>query len=115
MVKSDGNARLILADRPKALSPVEAYEAIQRLLELRDSISLAPHARQRMKERHFNMDDVRRVLVYGNVSPGPTWDDAYGNWRYRVCYVDYDDDPLALIVALEPSLGRITVITGSDV
>jgi hypothetical protein len=106
---------LTLANRPKALSPVEAYEAIQKLLELRDSISLAPHARQRMRERHFNMDDVRRVLLYGNVSPGAEWDETYQNWRYRVCYVDYDDDPLALVVALEPSIGRITVITGSDV
>ena len=61
------------------------------------------------------MDDVRRVLLYGTVSATPAWDDTYQNWRYRVAYVDYDDEPLALIVALEPSLGRITVITGTDV
>jgi Domain of unknown function (DUF4258) len=101
-------------ERPSQLTPLEAYEAIQRLLERRDSISLAPHARKRMRERRFNMDDVRRVLFYGTVSANPVWDDSYQNWRYRVAYVDYDDQPLALIVALEPALGRITVITGTD-
>jgi hypothetical protein len=101
-------------ERPTPLDPVQAYEAIQKLLELRDSISLGDHARRRMRDRSFNMDDVRRVLLYGNVSPDPTWDDVYQNWRYRVSYYDYDNQPLALIVALEPSIGRITVITGTD-
>ena len=101
-------------ERPRHLTPPEAYEAIQKLLELRDSISLGPHARARMKERRFNMDDVRRVLLYGNVSPEPEWDETYQNWRYRVSYVDYDDEPLALIIALEPTISRITVITGTD-
>jgi len=94
---------------------VRAYEAIQRLLQLRDSIALARHARQRMRDRHFNMDDVRRVLLHGTVSPNPAWDETFQNWRYRISYVDYDGDPLALIVALEPSIGRLTVITGTDV
>jgi hypothetical protein len=64
-------------ERPKALSPAEAYEAIQRLLELRDSISLAGHARKRMRERLFTVDDVRHVLMYGTVSPAPVWDEKY--------------------------------------
>lgn len=103
-----------LADRPTALNPVEAYEAIQRLLEFRDCISLGLHARQRMRGRRFNMDDIRRVLLHGTVSPNPEWNEAHQNWRYRISYRDYDDEPLALIIALEPSLGRITVITGTN-
>lgn len=101
-------------DRPAALAPVEAYEAIQRLLELRDSISLTSHARKRMRERRFTVDDVRRVLVYGTVSPTPEWGEEYQNWKYQVSGVDYDNVPLVLTVALEPVLGRITVITGND-
>ena len=93
---------------------MQAYEAIQRLLQLRDSIALAGHARQRMRDRRFDMDDVRRVLLHGTVSPNPVWDETFQNWRYRISYVDYDGDPLALIVALEPSIGRLTVITGTD-
>ncbi len=101
-------------DRPKPLGPVEAYEAIQRLLELRDSIGLTAHARQRMRERQFTVDDVRRVLLFGRVSGTPQWDDRYRNWKYEVSGLDYDNEPLVLVVAIEPAFGRITVITGKD-
>jgi hypothetical protein len=70
--------------RPKALTPVEAYEAIQKLLEVRDSISFTWHARKRMRERQFTVDDTRRVLTYGTVSPHPVWDEQYQNWKYKV-------------------------------
>ena len=101
-------------ERPKPLGPIEAYEAIQRLLELRDSISFTWHARKRMRDRQFTVDDARRVLVCGTVSPTPEWDEAYQNWKYRVSGLDYDNVRLVLVVALEPDLGRITVITGED-
>jgi hypothetical protein len=101
-------------ERPKALTAVEAHEAIQKLLELRDSISFTSHARQRMRERHFTVDDTRRVLMYGTVSARPEWDDQYQNWKYKVSGVDYDNVPLVLIIALEPALGRLTIITGED-
>ena len=67
-----------------------------------------------MRERRFTVDDVRRVLVRGTVSATPEWDELYQNWRYRISGRDYDNEPLVLIVALEPSLGRITVITGES-
>ena len=101
-------------ERPKALTPVEAFEAIQKLLELRDSISFTAHARKRMRERHFTVDDTRRVLMYGTVSAHPQWDENYQNWKYKVSGVDYDNVPLVLIVALEPPAGRLTIITGED-
>lgn len=100
--------------RPTALTAVEAYEAIQKLLELRDSLSFTRHARQRMRERHFTVDDTRRVLMYGTVSTNPAWDEQFQNWKYKVSGVDYDNVPLVLIIALEPSLGRLTIITGED-
>lgn len=56
-----------------------------------------------MRERRFNMDDIRRVLLYGNIFPDPEWSEVYQNWRYRVSYRDYDDEPLALIVAPRPN------------
>ncbi len=43
-------------ERPKPLSPVEAYETIQRPLELRDNIAFTSHARQRMRDRQFTVD-----------------------------------------------------------
>jgi hypothetical protein len=100
--------------RPQPLSPTEAYEAIQKLLGLRDSISWTRHARERAVERNFTADDVHRVLVRGTVQANPEWDDTFQNWKYRVFGHDYDGDALAVVIALEPELGRITLITGED-
>ena len=101
-------------ERPKPLDPVEAYEAIQRLLELRDSLSFGPHCRRRMRERCFTVDDIHRVLAKGRVSPDPEWDERYRNWKYRVSGHDCDTVPLVLIVAIEPGFERLTIITGHD-
>lgn len=101
-------------ERPNALSPIEAHEVIQRLLESRDTISFAGHARQRMRERFFTVDDVRRVLARGAVSPFAVWDETFQNWKYQVSGRDCDNVPLVLVVAIESALGRITIITGKD-
>jgi hypothetical protein len=101
-------------DRPKALSPIEAHEIIQRLLDLHDTLSFSSHARDRMRQRHFTVDDTHLVLHRGTISPTPVWDDQFQNWQYRISGRDCDNVPLVLIVALEPELGRITVITGED-
>ena len=100
--------------RPNPLSPTEAYEAIQKLLELRDSLSWTNHAKTRARERKFTSDDVRRVLVQGTVGANPEWKEEYQNWVYKVSGRDYDGEPLAVVIALEPHLGRITLITGED-
>lgn len=100
--------------RPQPLSPIEAFETIQRILEATDSISWTTHARQRALERNFTADDVRRVLTTGTVSPKPEWDDRYENWKYTVSGWDCDNCPLAVVVAVEPQWARITLITGTD-
>ena len=100
--------------RPEPLDPIAAFEAIQRLLEGHDSIAFSAHARQRMRDRQFTVDDVRRVLMYGTVSAKPEWNATFQNWRYEVRGRDYDNIPLVLVIALEPALARITIITGKD-
>jgi hypothetical protein len=65
--------------RPNPLSPTEAFEAIQKLLELRDSIGWTNHAKARARERQFTGDDVRRVLVHGTVGANPEWKEEYQN------------------------------------
>lgn len=101
-------------DRPKPFEPAQAYEAIQRILEARDTIALTPHARQRMRDRNFTVDDVHHVLTTGTVSSRPEWNDLHQNWRYTVSGRGLDRVPLVLVVVLEPALGRITLITGKD-
>lgn len=99
--------------RSAALTPVEAYEAIQRLLDLGpDVISFTQHARTRSAGRNFNRRDVERVLRNALVSPSPEWNEAAQQWKYRITGSDVDGDELTLVVAIEPNLQRMTVITG---
>ena len=98
-------------ERP--LSPVEAFETIQRLLKSDpDPISFPRHARQRAAARRFDRRDVQHVLRTGTVGGKPEWDSRFENWKYRVTGTDLDGQELTLIVALDLAWSRITVVTG---
>lgn len=101
-------------EKPPCLSPTEAHSLIQRLLAECGSISRTSHARDRAVERNVTIDDMLNVLVQGTVSPNAQWNDKFDNWNYVVAGRDCDNDPLALVVALDPGHCRITVITVKD-
>jgi len=84
--------------KPQALSPVDAREAIDRLLEHPAALVLTSHVRARMRERRFTTDDVLRVLRHGTIRRVANWDDQRGVWKYQVSYRDLDGDPLSLVV-----------------
>lgn len=97
--------------KAQKLGPAEAHEAIQRLLAEGDSIGLTNHARDQCATRNVTVDDIRNVLLKGNVSPDAEWNENTSNWKYSIAGLDCERDPLVVIVALEPWLCRITVIT----
>ena len=57
------------------------------------------------------MNAGTRSLTTGVVGSNK-WDERYRNWTYRVSGSDLDGDDLTIIIALEPTQERITVITG---
>ena len=77
-----------------------------------DVIAFTRHAEDRRADRSFNRRDAERVLTNGTVAPNPEWDERFQNWKYRITGRDLDNDELSLIVAIEPSNQRITIITG---
>jgi hypothetical protein len=100
-----------MCTRPRQLTPAEAFEEIQRIL-IRYGIGYSGHARRDTGPgRGVKSDDVERVLKTGVVSTRAEWDDQFCNWKYRVTGKDYDNDPLVVIVALDPGYDRLTVIT----
>jgi hypothetical protein len=110
-----GQTRRKTVGEPHQLGPVEAYEAIQRLLAEGDTIGLTTHARERCLARNCTIDDIRKVLETGTVSPRAEWDDRFQNWKYSVTGFDCDHDPLVVVIGLQPSICRITVITVKDI
>lgn len=101
--------------RPACLGPVEALEAIHRLLdECDETIGYTKHSEDRMVERNVTGDDVINVLRCGMVTSS-TWNDTFKNCEYVVEGQDCDRVPLAIVVALQPSRCRVTLITVKDI
>ncbi len=98
-------------DAPAQLTPTETHEAIQTLLSKLGNIAMSRHVRDRALDRNFTVDDLWHVLEKGVVSPVAEWDDAFGNWRYRVSGTGCDREPLTLVVAIDLANERLTVIT----
>lgn len=100
--------------RPTCLGPVEALEAIHRLLgECDETIGYTRHAEDRMAERNVTADDVLYVLRCGMVTSS-SWNDTFKNCTYVVTGRDSDHVPLAVVVALQPARCRITLVTVKD-
>lgn len=98
-------------NRPKALAPSEARQAIDLLIENPATLRLTSHVRSRMRERRFTTDDVLRVLRNGLVGASPEWDEPTQSWKYAISYRDLDGEPLTLVIAITD---QITVITGHE-
>jgi hypothetical protein len=96
--------------RPRQLTPSEAHEEIQRIISSA-GVSYARHLQERGAERSFDADDVLKVLETGMVSATAEWDEKHQNWKYTVTGRDYDNDPLIVVIALDPACDRLTVIT----
>jgi hypothetical protein len=99
---------------PACLDPVEALDAIHRLLdECDESIGYTKHSEDRMAERNVTADDVLSVLRCGMVTSS-AWNETFKNCTYEVTGRDCDLVPLAVVVALQPARCRITLITVKD-
>jgi Domain of unknown function (DUF4258) len=94
--------------RVRARAPVEAHEAIQRLLIHPRGLVLTHHARQKMQERGISLDDLVSVLTRGTLGSKPEWNTRAGTWQYQVAGRDCDGDPLTVHVAIEDAIIVIT-------
>lgn len=94
--------------RAGALTPVEAHEAIQRLLVHPRGLRLTNHARQKMQQRRVTLDDIFCALRRGSISCKPEWNEPAGAWQYKVVGRDCDDQSLPVLVAVEDAIVVIT-------
>lgn len=93
---------------PKALTPQQATRAMKDGLvtELRETT----HIRDQMRERQFDMNDVRHVARFGTVRRPGEYDIKHGNHTYCMEGSDVDGGPLHIIFVV----GRrhVKLVTG---
>ena len=70
-------------------------------------VQFLPHAKKRMKERQFNLDDVKHVLWYGRLVE---WSKPEETWRYKLEGHSVDGKKGAVVVEITAHLIIITVI-----
>lgn len=70
-------------DPATQLSSKDASELILEIVE-NGELVLTPHAKKRMKERGYSMQDVIFILTHGEVKSAE-FDDQANNWKYKFC------------------------------
>ena len=70
-------------------------------------VQFLPHAKKRMSQRQFNLDDVKHVLSSGRLIE---WSKPEENWRYKLEGHSLDGKKGAVVVEIKAHLIIITVI-----
>lgn len=82
----------------KELSKDEVAALVREIVE-NGILILSRHARERMKERGYSIQDVQFILTHGEVQAS-SFDKLTGNWKYRFYGDDLDGGTGTVIVAI---------------
>lgn len=85
-------------DPAKELSKDEVAALVREIVE-NGILILSRHARERMKERGYSIQDVQFILTHGEVQAS-SFDKLTGNWKYRFYGDDLDGGTGTVIVAI---------------
>lgn len=95
--------------------PLSADEAKKRIgLTLRDGETIfSDHVRRDVASgRHgTTFQDIIHVLQNGEIIQQPVWDDAHGNWKYKVEGADLEDEELRVITIIIEEQFRLFIVT----
>ncbi len=100
--------QLHLSPEADALPFETATQQLQTLAEDSDAIILTRHAKERMKERFFSLEDVQQILTQGTVEDvsGP---DEYNDYRYKTTFCCIKAEDSSIVAVIEPK--KVVVIT----
>jgi hypothetical protein len=96
-------------ERPQPISPNGVIAALHRILE-EGRVIPTGHIRQRMRQRHFDIQDVLHVLEHGSIIRPPEWNETYREWNYDIEGTDIEGEALTIRVAIAED--TLTLITG---
>jgi len=85
-------------DPAKELSQDKAATLVREIVE-NGVLILSRHARDRMKERGYSIQDLQFILTHGKVQAS-SFDELTGNWKYRFHGDDLDGGTGTVIVAI---------------
>jgi hypothetical protein len=94
-----------------ALDEEKLRLVVQRIVyygEIKESF----HSASERDERGVSQDDIVAMLDgKWTLAAEPDWDQAHKNWEYKLAGTDLEGDELALKIAVNEEMQRITIIT----
>ncbi|HRR39763.1 MAG TPA: DUF4258 domain-containing protein [Syntrophales bacterium] len=88
----------------------EILDVIRGILTKSGSITIPGHAKRRMEERNYTVQDVFNIIEKGSLGPLQT-SEKPGEERYEIIGNDLDGHPGAVIVEISPDRNKIILIT----
>lgn len=94
--------------------PLSNRAALQIARSLLDSgrIRISSHVRQRMKERHFDIQDVLHIIETGSILKRPEWNEDFEEYNYFIGGQDLTGHQLTIKVAISAKADLLALITG---
>ena len=94
-------------DQSREIATDEAKSIIHEIVA--DGILiLSRHAKERMEERGYSLQDVIHILLHGEIIK-KEYKDATKNWSYKVQGYDLDNDEGTVVVAIIKRMSAIVI------
>jgi Domain of unknown function (DUF4258) len=100
-------------ERVEVLTNNEALSRVRECLRA-NAIRLTYHARERMLERDFDLQDVYACLKSGQIFRAPEFDIKHGEWKYRIDGAGVDGSELILVVCFKQEQNTLVITVFPD-
>lgn len=87
----------------------EAEKCLRRIAKY-GYIQPSKHCRERMQDRHINMDDILYVLLWGKVID-IEYNKKHNSWQCKVKGNDIDGEPLVFVAGIYENCHTVRCIT----
>ena len=88
--------------------PDDEAKSIIREIVVDGTLILSRHAKERMSERGYTLQDVIHILLHGKIVK-KEYKEKTQNWSYRVQGYDLENDEGAIVVAILKRMSAIVI------
>ncbi len=88
--------------------PEDEVKSIIREIVVEGVLILSRHAKERMEERGYTLQDVVHILLHGEIV-NKEYKDKTKNWLYRVQGHDLENDEGTIVVAIIKRMSAIVI------
>lgn len=83
----------------RQLTERQVKEHVHNIVGYGGEFRLSRHARKRMRDRNYNLNDLRKIILEGSLIDSEENIDA-GNWKYTFNGEDLDGDDGSVVITL---------------